>query len=136
MRLIIIAMLLFAAACSTATPQLETDSAAHVSDELIDLLREYQEYLDSEKPIGDFEPSQPGLRVDDGFVLVDATSDTTASELLGAELKLLGFRDGTAVGRVVSGWLPIRAIDELKSLNHLKLVRAAAMATGGGAPEG
>jgi len=75
-----------------------------------------------------FKPSIPYLRVVDGLVVIDAVASGEAKDLL-ADLEVLGLQNGAAFGRMVSGLLPIEAIEELKDLDSLKFVRPAYMVT-------
>jgi hypothetical protein len=75
-----------------------------------------------------FKPSNPYLRVVDGRVVIDAVASGEAKELL-TDLEALGLQNGAAFGRMVSGRLPIAAIEKLQNLDSLKFVRPAYMAT-------
>ncbi len=126
--------LLLAIACLSGTAQAQVKAETPVSQELLDLLVDFNEYVESGRPIVDYVPADSALHVNGGFVLVDATSKESGQQLL-AELDTLGLMNGAAFGRLVSGWLPIRSIEALQDLVYLKFVRAAAMSTGTASPK-
>lgn len=73
---------------------------------------------------GDWETARAGhvhspLSADGRLVTVDAVAAEGASRLL-ADLRRLGLEDGTAAGNVVSGRLPISAIEEAAALSSLR----------------
>jgi hypothetical protein len=119
-------VLMLGSSCSLA--QVKTDGP--VSQELIDLAKEYDEYLKSDKPSFEFVPRNPTIRIDSGFVLIDATTLESGEELF-AELSAHGMKNGSAYGTSVSGWFPIDSIAVAVRLTRLKFMRAAQMATGG-----
>lgn len=131
LRPAIVAATMLVAACSSVTSQVDAGRASRVSGELLDLFDQFTEYIESGKPADEFEPAGTGLRLDGGLVLVDATSDSTGLVLM-EELGGLGLREGSAVGRMVSGWLPIASIGDLRRVDHLQFVRASGVAAGGG----
>lgn len=61
---------------------------------------------------------------DDGRVLIDAVADGETGSLL-TELEPLGFETTGIWGRVVSGYLPIAALEELAAATNLRFARAA-----------
>lgn len=63
-------------------------------------------------------------QVVDGKVLVDAVAVGQGSELL-ADLEALGLERGSAFGRVVSGWLPVGALEQAAELGTLQAARPA-----------
>ena len=104
-------------------------SQGPVGQDLLNLLDEYQAFR-ALHPDSAFTSVNPLLRIRDDQVLVDATASGEAEALL-AELEALGLKNGSAFGRVVSGWLPITAIAALENLQHLVSIRASAATTGG-----
>ncbi len=64
----------------------------------------------------------PLARVVDGKVLIDAAASGEAADLL-ADLQALGLERGSAFGRVVSGWLPVTALEQAAGLGSLQLAR-------------
>ncbi len=64
-------------------------------------------------------------RVVDGKVLIDAAASGQTDELL-ADLEALGLERGSAFGRMVSGWLPVDALEQAAELGSLQLARASA----------
>ena len=63
-------------------------------------------------------------QVVDGKVLVDTVAVGQGSELL-ADLEALGLERGSAFGRVVSGWLPVGALEQAAELGTLQAARPA-----------
>ncbi|MEL6195056.1 MAG: S8 family serine peptidase, partial [Bacteroidota bacterium] len=62
----------------------------------------------------------------EGNVLIDASSTTTGKELLAA-LEAVGLKNGSSFKRVVSGYIPVSALEELSEINELKFARAGIM---------
>ena len=102
-------------------------SQGPVSQDLLNLLEEYQAFR-AANPEAAFTSTNPLLRIRDDQVLADATATGEAEALL-AELEALGLQNGSAFGRVVSGWLPIVAIAALENLQHLKSIHASSPST-------
>ena len=98
-----------------------------VDPDLVVLIGEYRQQGES----GVFTPGNPLLRLVDDRVLIDAVAVDDASDLL-AELEGIGLQKGAAFGRIVSGQLPIDAIDNLASLESLHSVRPVYAATHSG----
>ncbi len=71
-----------------------------------------------------FQTSRRLVELNDGLVTIDAVAAGEAVSLL-ADLTRLGLQHGTHYGRVVSGRLPVAALDDLASLPTLAFVRAA-----------
>ena len=69
-----------------------------------------------------FRPPNGRLRLIDDYILVDAVA-ATDSAALAAELEALGARDVVAFGAIVSGEVPLAALDRMESLATLKVVR-------------
>jgi len=105
-----------------------------VDHDLAALFKEYDTFL-QKGSVGVFKPSNPHLRVMDGRVVIDAVASGEAKDLL-ADLEALGLQNGAAFGRVVSGLLPIEAIDDLAGLDSLKFARPAYSITHGKSPKG
>jgi hypothetical protein len=124
-----IGQFLLAAAFASGIAQAQVKDENPVSRELLDLMIDVAAHIESGHPMSDFSPTDSALHVKEGLVLVDATSKESGEQLL-AELDSLGLMNGAAVGRLVSGWLPVRSIEALQNLEYLKSVRAAAMSTG------
>jgi Subtilase family len=86
----------------------------------------YDEY-DSYRARGggvEFTPSNPLLRVSAGRVVVDAVASGDVHALQ-ADLEVLGMQGAVAFGRIVSGQLPISAIERMASLASLQFARPA-----------
>jgi hypothetical protein len=124
-------LLFLSTGCSAVTSHADSSQASRVSSDLLDLFEQFTEYTESGKPPEQFHPAGTGLRLDSGLVLIDAASDTSGA-LLMEELERLGLDDGAAVGRMVSGWLPIASIGDLGEVDHLQFVRGSGVSTGSG----
>jgi hypothetical protein len=99
------------------------ESMAKVGHDLAVLYDEYKSYL-AQGGGGVFTPSNPLMRVPDGRVVIDAVASGDVSALQ-ADLEALGMQGAVAAGRIVSGQLPIRAIDALAALASLQFARPA-----------
>jgi uncharacterized repeat protein (TIGR01451 family) len=101
---------------------------APLGGDLAGLHTEYLAYMRQVDAQADkFEPTNELVRVAGGKVVIDATARGDTAALL-RELEALGLERGTAYGRMVSGWLPIDALDEagaLATLNHARAAYAA-----------
>jgi hypothetical protein len=75
-----------------------------------------------------FTPSNPLLRVSGGLVAIDAVASGDV-HVLQADLEALGIQGAVAVGRLVSGHLPIAAIADMAALASLQFARPAYAAT-------
>lgn len=64
-------------------------------------------------------------RVVDGKVLIDAAAAGSTAALL-QDLEAMGLENGSSFGRMVSGWLPVEALDDAAALGSLQLARPAA----------
>jgi hypothetical protein len=86
----------------------------------------YHEYVSSLAQHGGaaFTPSNPPLRVGEGRVVVDAVASGDVRALQ-ADLEALGLQGAVAVGRLVSGQLPIAAIAGMAALASLQFARPA-----------
>jgi hypothetical protein len=71
-----------------------------------------------------FTPSNPLLRVSAGRVLIDAVASGDVSALQ-VDLEAFGMQGAVAFGRIVSGYLPIDAIEGMAALASLQFARAA-----------
>jgi Subtilase family len=90
----------------------------------------YDEYVSSLAQGGGaaFTPSNPLLRVSEGLVAIDAVASGDV-HVLQADLEALGMQGAVAVGRIVSGHLPIAAIKGMAALASLQFARPAYAAT-------
>jgi hypothetical protein len=86
----------------------------------------YDEYVSSLAQGGGaaFRPSNPLLRVSEGRVVIDAVASEDV-RVLQADLEALGMQGAVAVGRLVSGQLPIAAIAHMAALASLQFARPA-----------
>jgi hypothetical protein len=96
---------------------------AKVSPDLAVLSDEYKSYL-AQGGSKVFKPSNPLVRVIDGRVVIDAVASGDVSALQ-ADLEALGMQEAVAFGRVVSGQLPIFAIEDMAALASLQFARLA-----------
>ena len=87
------------------------------------LLAEYQAHAALSEASA-FKPSSPLLRVSDGYVLIDAVASRDSSALV-ADLRALGLRGGSTIGRYVSGRLPLDVLDDLAGLDGLQFASPA-----------
>ena len=71
-----------------------------------------------------FQSSRNLVRLKDEKVVIDAVAAGDVDELV-SELEALGMENTAVFGRVVSGWLPIAALEQASQLGALKLARAA-----------
>jgi hypothetical protein len=94
-----------------------------VSHDLLVLYQEYQAYL-IQGSGGALKPSNAVLPVINDRVVVDATASGDTGTLL-TDLEALGLQKAASYGRMVSGQLPIDAIDDLDALDSLNFVRPA-----------
>jgi hypothetical protein len=75
-----------------------------------------------------FTPSNPFVRVSEGRVVIDAVASGDVHALQ-AELEALGMQRAVVFGRIVSGWVPIFAIEDMAALATLLVARPAYAAT-------
>lgn len=116
-------------------PPVELDEAwAKVGDHLTALYGEYQSYLDRGgfEVLGQFEPSNPLMPITNGMVVVDLVASGDPKDLLPA-LETLGLEKPAVAGSVISGRLPITAIEALTHLEGLRFARPAYARTRSGA---
>ncbi|MBT8117383.1 MAG: peptidase S8, partial [Gammaproteobacteria bacterium] len=90
------------------------------------LARVYTEYAAHVKrrAKGPFRPRDRFLQFTNGRIVVDATAATSGAALL-ADLRRLGLQHGAHYGPVVSGLLPVAAIDRAVALESLQSVSAS-----------
>jgi len=101
---------------------------AKVSSELIRL--HYEAKSGRLKAKASEERKSP-LQVGNGYVTVDALA-VESGERLRDELEALGLRNAAVAGRLVSGRLPIEALDEAAALGSMRTIQGAAGGTGVG----
>jgi len=73
-----------------------------------------------------------GLQIANGRVAVDAVATESGAELR-SDLERLGLSQSAVSGRLVSGFLPMSALDEAAALSALRTMRGAAGGSGVGA---
>ena len=96
---------------------------AKVDQALVAVSDEYSAYL-AQGGGAAFTPSNPLLRVHEGRVQIDAVASGDVHALR-ADLEALGMQGAVAFGRVVSGQLPLTAINVLATLASLQFARPA-----------
>jgi hypothetical protein len=96
---------------------------AKVSHELVIVYDEQESYL-AQGSGAAFKPSNPLMRIIDGRVVIDAVASDDVHALQAA-LEALGMQGAVAFGRIVSGWMPISAIEAMAALASLQFARAA-----------
>ena len=102
-------------------------SLAKVSRDLAVLYDEYVSYV--ERGSGEtFKPKNSLLRVIDERVVIDAVASGDAGALQ-SDLEALGMKKAAAFGRMVSGQLPVLAIDDMAALDSLKFAQPAYAST-------
>ncbi|WP_052732196.1 S8 family serine peptidase [Hymenobacter terrenus] len=74
--------------------------------------------------ISNFKPAGH-LQVRDGFVAIDAAAEPGQVEQLHKDLLSLGLKDGAVAAPLVSGWIAIDQLDQLRALKSLRFVQAA-----------
>jgi len=67
---------------------------------------------------------ESSLQVIGSSVAIEAVADTDSAQLL-SDLKALGLQQSSVFGRVISGVIPIDALDEVAALSSLRFVRPA-----------
>ena len=98
-----------------------------VGPELRALYAESQAARESGRPL---RPSDPGIRLVEDRVIVDAVASVSVNELR-RDLVALGMREAATAGRIVSGQLPVAALPAVAALPSLRFVRAAMTAPHG-----
>jgi hypothetical protein len=96
---------------------------AKVDQALAVLSDEYFAYL-AQGGGAAFTSSNPLLRVIAGRVVIDAVASGDVHALQ-ADLEAVGMQGAVAFGRIVSGQLPISAIEDMAALASLQFARAA-----------
>lgn len=87
------------------------------------LYEEHKGYLEKTTFLP-FQSNNQLLQVSNSFVVIDAVAAQDTTTLL-KDLEELGLQQGSMYGSVVSGVLPIQALDEMASLESLKFVKPA-----------
>ncbi len=95
---------------------------------LASLHGEYEAYVGQQGSGKGFKPGNPLLPVLGNRVVIDAVASGDAGALQ-SDLEALGMKKAAAFGRMVSGQLPVLAIDDMAALDSLKFARAAYAST-------
>jgi subtilisin family serine protease len=96
---------------------------AKAGHDLAGLYDEYESYQ-AQGGGAEFKPNNPLVPVIGGRVVIDAVASGDVSALR-ADLEALGMQGAVAFGRIVSGQLPIYAIDHMAVLASLQFARPA-----------
>jgi hypothetical protein len=120
--MLVMALLTLAGSC-TAAELGKGKPMAKVNPDLATLYDQYTAYR-TLHGTGRFQPTNPLLRVVDDRVVIDAVASGDV-KVLQADLVALGMHGSVAVGRIVSGQLPVSAIAALPALTSLKFARPA-----------
>ncbi|NEO39111.1 MAG: hypothetical protein F6J90_23350 [Moorea sp. SIOASIH] len=94
-----------------------------VGADLTLLSEEYKDYLETFTFLP-FQSNNQLLQVSNSFVVIDAVAVGDTTTLL-KDLEELGLQQGSMYGSVVSGVLPIQAIEEMGSLDSLNFAKPA-----------
>jgi hypothetical protein len=119
---LITAVVVLTGGCALADTRKDKEMTK-ISRDLVALYDEYVLYQQKRESAA-FTPSNPGVRVSEGHVMIDAVASGDA-DALRADLEALGLLQAAAFGRMVSGRLPIEAIDDLAALASLQFARPA-----------
>ena len=106
----------------TASPIAKQNTA--VDGELIELHDQFVKYKESGQSSEPFKATNPQLRINDGFVLIDAVASDVTVELEN-DLRVLGAMQVASYGRTVSCSFPISSIMQLAGLDSLRFARAS-----------
>jgi Subtilase family len=98
-----------------------------LNDGLVALHEQYKIHVAIRSALAS-KPNEPLANVIDDRVVIDAVA-TDDVEHLRADLVYLGMQEAVAVGRVVSGQLPISSLEAAATLPSLKFARAAVAMT-------
>ena len=96
----------------------ENGPLSNMGSNLAQVFVEYETYLRNGGVPSSFEPTNFLLQVQDGQIVIDAVASDDPNTLF-ADLTALGLQQGAAFESVVSGLLPIEAINEVAVLNSL-----------------
>src|SRR5215831_10916530 len=96
---------------------------ARVDHALAEMYKKWEAYL-AQGGGAAFTPSNPLLRVHEGWVLIDAVAFDDVNTLRAA-LEALGMREAVVHGRIVSGRMFIPAIEDMAALASLQFARPA-----------
>lgn len=105
----------------------KTGAMSKVGIDLGNLYREHETFAlrrAFRAPAGGFESSNPMIQMVGGMVVIDAVAAEDAEALL-RDLEALGLVKGSRFGHVVSGQLPVAALEALAGLESLQFARPA-----------
>lgn len=102
---------------------LRAGQLAKVGTRLSRAFLEYRAYVDQGRA-GEFRPSSAFLIHAGGRVLIDARANGSGEELL-ADLERLGLTRGARAGQIVSGFLPLAALEDAAALSNLRSIEAS-----------
>lgn len=87
-------------------------------------LAEYREHVEQGRPAPGFKPTSQLTQVAAGSIVIDARASEDGAELL-ADLIQLGLTRGSRYGDIVSGLLPLSAVDSALALPSLRSMTAS-----------
>lgn len=99
-------------------------SFTKVSTDLASLYGQFLTHLQAGNPASSFRADNSLIQVADGRVIIEAVATSDAA-LLQSDLSALGLERSAQVGLMVSGAVPISALNELDSVASLQFIRAA-----------
>ena len=107
----------------------KTKLARRFDTQLIAMREEHRRFVARTRLPGErFQSAVRGARLSsDEYVLIDAVASQSASALL-SDLSKLGLRQGSRRGRIVSGWIPVSALETLPGIVSLRHARLAMFA--------
>ena len=97
---------------------------SNVGSELASLSVEYENYVRNDGTPSAFKPISTALQVQNGYVAIEAIASDTTNQLL-LDMQSLGLRNAVTFAPIVSGILPIEAINKLAGLHSLTFSRPA-----------
>ena len=104
---------------------------AKLGRDLAILHDEYESHLQQGLRSVGFKPGNSLMPIADGRVIIDAVASGDANTLK-SDLEALGLENAVVFGRIVSGQLPMAAIEDMAALRSLQFARPAYIMTGAG----
>ena len=106
-------------------------AGSKVSTDLRKLAEEFAAHTNKARSAANFQPTNSAARVHNGLVLVEAAGEGPINDLR-ASLQGLGLTNTQSYGRMVSGYLPLQAVDQLDNVAGLRLIRPVSVITRSG----
>ena len=95
-----------------------------VSSALLQLSARYEtlaQAYGAETAAETLQATSPGFKLVGGYVVIDVIAESGQSEIVLAQLEKVGLEHGGAYGRVVSGLMPLSALDQLEDVEGLSM---------------